>query len=367
MPTVAASGRCQFSGGDLPIALLKGLHGRDARGLASLLMTRRGELDAVARTLVDERLGVYAYAATESLSLGGLWPRAVLTRLRDQWTGQQQRNALLRDALATIESAFGSVGVEYLLLKGLPLADRFYGGVERRFTWDLDLLVRESDCARGVHALAGIGVHGPSFTGGFHRVARRVAHAMECHRTDGLSVDLHWAFRRLPGLLFPADKVFDDRRFYELGGHRYPIPSDEHMLVQVLLGIAADVDRSLCRLRSLWDAYVILRTRPVSDWTGFLRRRETEGCLGLVTNAIALVVHRMDAAEEFADLLHVLGTYQGGLPVLQPQQAAAILARPPHALRNHFVFACWQSQPRWRYWSWWAATLPARAFFARRI
>jgi hypothetical protein len=367
MQNHAPKGRCQFPGGDLPIAVLRGLHGRDSRSLASVLMTRRGELDAVARTLVDERLGVYLCAATESLSLGGMWPRAVLDRLRDQWTGQRQRNAQLLDALAAIDSAFGGVGIEYLLLKGLPLAARFYGGVDRRFTWDLDLLVRESDVDRGVHALAGIGVHGPSCTRGLHHAARRVAHAMECRRTDGLSVDLHWAFRRVPGLRFPADEVFHDRRFHELEGRRYPTASDEHMLVQVLLGIAADVDRSRCRLRSLWDAYLILRTRPVSDWTAFLRRRETEGCLGLVANAIALVIHRMDAVDEFPDLLHAILTCQGGLPVLQQERAAAILARPPHALRNHLEFASWQSRPQWRYWSWWAATLPARAFFARRL
>jgi hypothetical protein len=190
---------------------------------------------------------------------------------------------------------------------------------------------------------------------------------MECRRPDGLSVDLHWAFRRLPGLRFPADEVFADRQFYELGVRRYPIPSDEHMLVQVLLGIAADVDRSLCRVRSLWDAYLILRARPVSDWTSFLRRREMEGCLGLVTNAIALVIHRMDATEEFADLSHAIEMHRGTLPVLQPEHAAAILRRPPHSLRNHVLFASWQSQPLWRYWSWWASTLPARAFFARRL
>ena len=367
MRDAAPSGRRPFPGGDLPIAVLKGLHARDSRSLASLLLTRRKELDEVARVLVDERLGVAAYAATESLSLGGLWPRPVLARLRDQWTGQQQRNAQLLDALVAIDSAFGDAGIEYLLLKGLPLADRFYGGVDRRFTWDLDLLVRESDFARGLNALARIGVHPPSFAVGFHRAARQVAHALECRRADGVSIDLHWAFRRLPGLRFPADQLFRDRRFHELGGHRYPIPSDEHMLVQVLLGIAADVDRSLCRLRSLWDAYLILRTRPVSDWTEFLRQREMEGCLGLVANSIALVIHRMDAADEFADLLHAIRTYRDTLPVLQPEQAAAILARPPHALRNHLVFASWQSQPQWRYWSWWTATLPARAFFARRL
>lgn len=367
MKHAVCPGESRFQGGDLPLAVLKLLYRRERRALASLLLTRRVELDAVARVLVGERLGVYAYAATESLALGGMWPRQVLARLRDQWTGQQQRNADLLAALDTIDTAFGGAGIEYLVLKGLPLSDRFHGGIDRRFTWDLDLLVHESDVASGMQILAAIGVAAPSYTSGLHRLARRVTHAMECRRTDGLSVDLHWAFRRLPGLRFPADDVFRNHKLHDLGCHSYRVPADEHVLVQVLLGIAADVDRSLCRMRSLWDAYLLLGALPASGWTAFLARRETEGCLRLVANAIALVVHRMDAADEFPELLHALRTCRNGLTVHEPDRAMAILTRPPHAFRNHLEYASWQPQPPWRYWAWWAVTLPARSFFARRL
>jgi hypothetical protein len=367
MQDVAPPGRTRFPAGDLPVAVLKRLYRGDSRDLASLLLTRRRELDECARVFVDERLGVYACAASESLSFAALWPGPAFARLRDQWAHQRRRNADLLQSLAAIDSAFGSAGIEYLLLKGLPLADRLYGGIDHRFTWDLDLLVRESDVARGLGILAGLGVHAPSLTYGLDRVVRRVAHAMECRRRDGLSVDLHWAFRRLPGLRFPADDVFRDQRFHELGGRRYRVPSDEHMLVQVLLGIAADVDRSLCRMRSLWDAYLLLRSLSTCDWTAFFGRREAEGCLGLVANTIALVIHRMDAADEFRELLHALETSRNGVSILEPERAATILARPPHSFRNHLEFASWQSQQPSRYWLWWAATLPARAFFARRI
>jgi len=367
MQDVTPTGRTRFHAGDLPVAVLKKMRCGDPRDLASLLLTRRRELDECARVFVDERLGVYACAATESLSLNALWPGSALSRLRDQWARQQRRNADLLRALATIDSAFETAGIECLLLKGLPLADHLYGGIDRRFTWDLDLLVRESDVARGLIILTGLGVHAPSLTFGLDRVARRVAHAMECRRQDGLSVDLHWAFRRLPGLRFPADDVFRDQRFHELGGRRYRVPSDEHVLVQVLLGIAADVDRSLCRMRSLWDAYLLLHSLSTRDWTAFFVRRKAERCLGLVANTIALVIHRMNAADEFPELLHAMETSLDGVPILEPERAATILARPPHSFRNHLEFASWQAQPPWRYWSWWAATLPARAFFARRI
>ena len=301
------------------IAILKALQRGEPRAAASRLLIHRRVLDDVARFLVDERLGVYAFATTQSLALGALWPAPALERLRDQWQRQQQRNATLQGALAEIDSAFGRAGLEYLLLKGLPMAARFHGGVGHRFTWDLDLLVREPDVARACRVLRDLGVRAPAFTIVARRLAMRVAHALE------------------------------------------------HLLVQVLLGIAADVDRGLCRARALWDAGLRLRATPDRDWTGFLERRGHEGCRGPVVNALALAVHGTFSADEFGPLLQELGRGGDGLRPIGPERVATILQRAPHSLRNHLEFASWQDQPAWRYWSWWGATLPARAYFARRL
>ncbi|MGZ8248884.1 hypothetical protein, partial [Methylomagnum sp.] len=53
--------------------------------------------------------------------------------------------------------------------------------------------------------------------------------------------------------------------------------------------------------------------------------------------------------------------------VTNPEQARIILTRAPHGLENHWLYARWQPLPQSQYWSWWAATLPLRFFFARRI
>lgn len=353
--------------GATAIDILKALRRDTPREIASRLLARRGALDEVAALLVDERLGVWAFAATNSRGLAALWPKSALARLRDQWTRQRERTSRLLGALASIDGAFRGAGIEYLVLKGLPMADRFHGGTGHRFTWDLDLLVRERDVARARRALDGLGVRGPTFTAGMNRVAMRVAHALECRRGDGLSVDLHWAFRRLPGLRFPADEVFRESGFRDLEGHLYPVPSDEHLLLQVLLSIAADVDRGLCRMRALWDAYLLLREMPASGWAGFLDRRAAESCRRLASNAAALAIHGTFAADELAPLLALPESDGNGPPPIRAERAAAILARAPHSLRNHLEFASWQDQPAWRYWSWWGATLPARAYFARRL
>jgi hypothetical protein len=103
------------------------------------------------------------------------------------------------------------------------------------------------------------------------------------------------------------------------------------------------------------------------DWRPFLQRREAEGSLRLVVNALALVLLRLDCQAEFPALAEALSAYSNICNLSSPEQARTVLARPPHSLANHLLYARWQPLPQWQYWSWWAATLPLRLFFARRI
>jgi len=353
---------------DLAIRVLDALHRAPTRSIAGLMLSHRTRLDALATWFVAERLGVSVHAATDSHGLGALWPGSARARLADQWSRQQQRSAALLGALAEIDGAFDREGVEYLVLKGLPLSERLEGGVGRRFTWDLDLLVRERDIPRATVALGRVGFSPPRLARGLLPLARRVAHAVEFRRNDGISVDLHWAFRRLPGLRFPADRVFAGRRSIALDGKPFPVPADEHLLAQLLLGIAADADRGLCRWRALRDAIMLSREMKSIDWEDYLEDREAEGGLGLACHALALVVHAFRAEDEFRALLDRIAPVLGRLGRAGGRSRfLEILARPAHDPRNHLEYATWQDLPAPAYWSWWAVTLPARAFFARRL
>ncbi|MFO1429878.1 MAG: nucleotidyltransferase family protein [Candidatus Competibacteraceae bacterium] len=356
-----------FSVDDPTLSFLKSLQRGDIRGVASLLLSRKLDPSVLGDFLVNERLAVYAYAQLADLKLKLLLPRSVSSRLEEQWRQQQKRNSLLLEALGRIDAAFRQTGTDYLLLKGLTLAERCYGDTGRRFTWDLDLLVQAHEIQSALTLLQRLGFAKPGFSFGLDRLAPYVAHALECRRADGLSVDLHWAFRRLPGLRIDYDTVWRARQFQTLRGIQVAVPSDEHTLLQVLLGVAADLDRGLCRMRALWDIYLLLCTTPDFDMAGFLARREPEGTAGLVVNALALLLFRLDCRDELPSLTKALEGFHHLLFIDSPEQASAILARAPHGLQNHILFSRWQPLAPWRYWSWWAATLPLRFFFARRI
>lgn len=355
------------AGGDLLLRFLKALHRGEARPLASLLLAHRHELANLADRLVKERLAVQAYAALGELKLQPLFPRASWSLLEDQWRQQRRRNAELLQALARIDWTLREAGIEYRLLKGLYLGERFYGGPDQRFTWDLDLLVRPADIWKTLDLLDELGFAKPSFSLGLERLAPQVAHALECRRADGLSVDLHWAFRRLPGLRVDEAALWRQGGCHRLGGLDCPVPPDEYTLLQLLLGIAADLDRGLCRLRAVWDIYMALKGMADPDWPGFLARREAEGSARLAVNALALVLFRLDCRDEFPALAAALDGRRDGSSIHSAEQARTILARAPHGLENHLLYARWQPLPQWRYWAWWAATLPLRFFFARRI
>ena len=353
---------------DLAVQILDALHHAPTRSIAALLLSHRTRLDVLADWFVRERLGVSVHAATQSRGLAPLWPTSACARLEDQWSQQQQRTAALLATLAEIDRAFARDGIEYLLLKGLPLSERLEGGVGRRFTWDLDVMVRERDLPRATVALGRVGFPPLRLAQGLLPLARMVTHAVEFRRNDGLSVDLHWAFRRLPGVRFPADEVFASRQSIALAGTAFPVPSDEHLMTQLLLSIAADVGRGLCRWRTLWDTFLLLRKMKSTDWERYLEARAAQGCRGLTGHALAGVVSAMGAEEEFRPLLGRIAQVTGrkDAPATRERFLAA-LARYPHDPRNHLELAAWQDRPQWAYWPWWAITLPARALFARRL
>lgn len=338
------------------------------REVARMLLANRTRLHELAHWYTQERLAVSVYSQLNFYGLKGIWPNASVRLMEDQYEQQQLRTELLLETLRGIDSRFQEAGVEYQLLKGLPLAERFYRGIGNRFTWDLDILVRSESLPQASEILEGLGLRAPRFSKGVLWGAKRVTHALEFQGQGGVSIDLHWAFRRLPGVRFPTEDVFGSGSRTDFAGGSYPVASDEYLLAQLLLSIAADVDRGRCRWRALWDTFLVFEQMPLSQWGRFLARREAEGCLGLIAQATAIVVHSMGVSERYREILERCEErVRGRMAMIGLEDIRRLLSRSPNDIRNHLEFAHWQEVSWWRYWGWWGVTLPARAFFARRL
>lgn len=107
-----------------------------------LFLARRHDLDGV---VADGLAG-----------LDGV-PDAVSEAFERRRTDLALRHLRHLEVLATVTSEFASIGVDSVVLKGLPLARQAYPSHERRTLGDLDLLVRPDDRAAAERVLLGLG------------------------------------------------------------------------------------------------------------------------------------------------------------------------------------------------------------------
>jgi len=346
------------------IALLKSLHRGEKRQVASVILSRKINFAEWSNYLVTERLGVNVHSLVLDLGIQALFPRDFLARIEDQHQRQQRRNVILMQCLREIHSAFGRADIDFLLLKGLHVAEFAWNGKSSRFTWDLDLLIRQESWATAVNALRNLGFRKPRSLG-FDRIIHYVTHAMPMHRGGDEFLDLHWTFRKLPGVRLDLRQIWNESRAFQIDGLDCGVPCNEHLLLLMLLGIADDKNRSKINMRSIWDIYLLLQKMNLVDWSSFLNNRRPEGLLPLMANSLNLVLERLDCRDEFPELDRalrdcgdILGSHGRPDAYGLPQRWQAILS-------GKWWFARLQPEPLWYYGLWWLATLPVRYLLTR--
>jgi len=341
------------------LSLLKALRRGEIRQIASDVLSRRIDFKHLADVLIDERLGVYFYSSVLDLKIQALFPRDFLSQIRNQYDQQHTRNLRLELCLREIGMEFGIQGIDFMLLKGLHVAQLAYNGAGARFTWDLDLLVREESWGAAVGALSGIGFAKPRFAMGLDRIISGFIHGMPMERPGDVSLDLHWTFRKLPGVQIDMAEVWQRGAAYTIGGCEYKVPCNEHLLLLLLLGVADDRNRSKVNIRSLWDVFLILHHVPALNWRSFLAEREREGILPLIVNTLAFAVKELECRDEFPQLVGVLEEWRH----LLLQDIATTPACLPRGWHRQLSARWWyvRLQPGpWYYCVWWLVTLPLR-------
>lgn len=103
-------------------------------------------------------------------------------------------NLLLRSELEQVGHLFAREQIEWLVLKGLPLAQRVYGSLADRFCVDNDILVRRRDVERAAAALEKLGYQAASGRTLADDLASTFQHPMRRQAQSKLTVrlELHW-------------------------------------------------------------------------------------------------------------------------------------------------------------------------------
>lgn len=274
---------------------------------------------------------------------------------------QRARQESLHADLVRVADAFAAAGIDFVLLKGLYFAERYYGGLWNRFSWDLDLLVRREDARSADRVLRANGFFRRSAVLLGATVAARFVHAFDYGtRRPGPALDLHWGFSTHPSFRIDYDAVWAERSTYALLGREYSVLSPEHEVVSNALSSFRDIQRGAIRLRAFVDLYRVLEAADATiDWARMLERVERERVGAITANVVALLLELFDCRERFSGAAGFVAS-ASRLVVPVDGGVAALFEPAPGALANRAWTAEQYACARRTVAAWWLVSLPFR-------
>jgi hypothetical protein len=336
--------------------LLKGDH--DAA--AYRLQQGAVPVDDFARFVARHQLQCTVFSLLEGSSGRPSFPQHWVDQLRTLSLRQRARQETLVCELVQLSALLTSAGQEFILLKGPYLAERFFGGIERRTFWDLDMLIRREHLAAVEHLLRRAGYVRRSTVLLHTALTTRFTHAFDFAKSS-VTLDLHWRLSSQAAHDLDDDAIWWQRQAFVLRGQHVCVLSDEYDLVFNLISIFKDMERGSARLKPFVDLYFILRTVSRGlDWDAFVEQRQREQILGIVANVLALFLDFFKAWDTFPEVAAVVARQQGRLKVMLANDQRALLEASPGALRNKVWAAGLYDCSRLRVFAWWLVSLPFR-------
>jgi len=222
------------------------------RGFAAGSPPALGDVDGrVAKALVGLRV------AEPATATGARHPTLIAAAVREF-----RRAAFLESATVSVVGLLESRGVGCVVLKGAPLARRYWPAGAVRDMGDVDLLVDPSSYARARDVLLEAGFGRCEETAPAWYARRWFYHESFLAADGPVLVELHWDFmrpglaeRQVPALLAAAIRV-------PCGRHELPAPDDPWQM----LVVAAHVMHEMFGLRQLLDVALVARALDDEGW-----------------------------------------------------------------------------------------------------
>lgn len=345
--------------------------GRHVDLLVSLLSDDLAGFAATLRAAPDGGMAFLEYARRNQLAgfvhavlAGGpeaeALPSGVLAHLAPRQASGARKRALLEAALMEAGQALRTAGVPMIVLKGPQLAARFYGDLERRAYWDLDVLVREADLATGRRVLRDLGYAQRASLFFGERISLAVVHALDYGRGE-IGIDLHWKLSSHPSFRIDYARLWARRQPWESSGRRYDVLSPEYVLTLNLLSSLKDIERGALRLRSFVDLWMILQSVDSGlDWDRFFLEREEENVRLPCAAVLHLFLVLFQAANRFSRTADAV-SHQHGVARLAGRDAALRLIAPTFLGPARRLWTARQYETAGaRHAAWWALSLPVR-------
>jgi hypothetical protein len=273
-----------------------------------------------------------------------------------QWRRQE---TLVRELMA-IANVFAAAGQEFILLKGAYLATRFFGGIDRRPFFDLDLLVNRDKLPEAQRLLRGSGYARRSAILINETLTTYFTHAFDFTKS-GVAVDLHWALSANAAHNFDYHAIWQRRQNFVLYNRNFSVLSDEYEVVFSLISIFKDVERGAARLKTFVDLYFILNALESRlNWNTFVENRRREKILRISINVLALFLDLLDCRDQFPEIARLAARERELVKRVSPQETVALLEAPLGALQNKLWAAGVYDCSRLQLVLWWLVSLPFR-------
>jgi hypothetical protein len=317
--------------------------------------------------LVRHRLAEYCLFFLKQAGMEALFHEDFIQWLGKHVNRQAARTDWLLKGLNEVADTLQTGGTPFMVLKGPYYSFRFAGGPDSRFMHDIDIMVRQQDVEHVILLLLRIGfkIKSSKFISG--KLTRLYLHALEFERGD-LELDLHWCFRNRPGYRIDYNKLWNTRQEFSIEERNFPVLSDEYNLVLLIVSMANDLECSRFKAKNLVDLYVILKAIHAGfDWEGFLMNRKSEGLLKMSINIFGIFMDVLGCRSEFPDMREMLNANFALVEMRDEMESIRLAAGGRQRLWNRIWFSRIYPGTVYRYWSWWALTLPFRFASGKKI
>ena len=184
------------------------------------------------RFLTQHRLQLFVFSTLEGSPVRKLLPRDWLDELKKFSLQQWSRQETLVRELDKLSTLLTAAGYQFILLKGPCLAARFFGGIDRREYWDVDVLIRREDLVEVEQLLLSDGYVRKSAVLLNEAITSRFTHALDFVKPN-LAVDFIGFFQLMPDTTSIMKRFGESRQSLVLRNRRYFVLSDEYQLVLV--------------------------------------------------------------------------------------------------------------------------------------
>ena len=272
------------------------------------------------------------------------------------WARQE---ALVRELMA-IANVFAAAGQEFILLKGAYIATRFFGGVDRRPFFDIDLLVSKDALSKAQRLLTSNGYIRKSGILFNEALTTYFTHAFDFVKPN-VALDLHWNLSANAAHHLDYDAIWRQRQNFVLYNRNFSVLSDEYEVVFSLISIFKDLERGAARLKTFVDLYFILNALESKlDWASFVENRRREKILTISVNVLALFFNLFDCRNRFPSVAQVVGREQALIKRVSAQESALLLEASIGSLQNKLWTAGMYECSRLQLFLWWLISLPFR-------